>query len=729
MARKAQSKEASTQAAHKAGGGSAEENSGKPEGVMKSAGYAIIALVGIAALAIIVWIAVSSLNPGGGISTPTPAPTSTPAITPTPPITETKGPASDRLDFVSVEREDAPAALLNGSVDYYLTPLTPEQGELLKNDSRINLTLAPSQLNDLLFNPAPSTATQINPFSSKKFRFAMQYLIDRQGIARDAQKGYGIPIYTSVYPGHPSYGVTEPVVAQFNISYDPAKAEALINDAMVSLGARKIAGKWTYGNRQVRLAALSTERIAEFGQIISQLARELESQGFDVQISNVPADGESPMYSTDPASLEWNFGFTGAIFYGASRYQEAFFYPPPEGENWTYNNSRMEGFEAMLANYSSQAEWEQANRLVTSEGLNESVCIWVTASQSIFASRSDVRGLTYDKFIGLRTLGNAREAYSPGKAVLTVGREYTRLAEESWNALVVEGIYAMDVANTLQDPPTWSTPEDLSTRPFRWGYAIETAGPTGNMTVPADAVTWDSSAQRWSAVGAEAKARSKVSYNLSNFIGSKWHDGSNITWGDILYFTASAWDLSKNPDKDDYSSGDTRFDLIKGIRINGRVLEVYTDSWGFYDEAFLSFSGLYSRLAPWNEYAAIDALVYGDKEFVYYEYYAPRNNTAPALSLLNSTHALAVLQKMDSLDYARVAPYMTVGSIAYGSDSELASRAASARSWFNSHGNLEISSGPFYLDSYDSGANTFHLKAFRDPSYPFSKGHWLPGGR
>jgi peptide/nickel transport system substrate-binding protein len=693
-------------------------------------GYAAIALIGLAAVVLIAWIAVSALQPGGSESpTPTPSPTQTPFASPTePPPLVPRGPASDALEFIDVEASGAPGALVSGSIDYCLTPITPDQAQTLRNDSRITLSVAPSQINAILFNPAPAPEGGFNPFASREMRFAMQYLIDRGGIAQTAQKGFGIPIYTSIFPEHPSYGVIEPTVAGFNISFDPQKADALINDAMVSAGARKVAGKWTYGNRQIQVTAVSADNIPEFGPIVAQLASELEKQGFEVRTVHAQTGSQNPMYYSDPSDLEWSFGATGAVFYGASRYEDAFFFTPPEGENWSYSDPEMERFEEMQQNYSSMQEWEDANRLVASEGINQSVCIWVTASNSIFASRTEVQGLTFDRFVGLRSLGNAREASVPGNPTLKIGRELSASPGRSWNPFVIEDINQMDVVNTIHDPATWSSPADLATQPFRWGYSIRTAGPNGTLAVPSDAVAWDYAEQKWAPAGEGKTARSKVTYDLSNYIGAKWHDRTQITWADVLYFTASAWDLSSNPAKSDYSYRDLKsyFAPLKAIRINGTSLETYVDTWSFDDAQFVGFSGLYRRIAPWNEYAAMDALVYGDGEFVYSEDLAPAGSEAPAISLLNATHALAILDRMDSLEYAQVAAFTTVADTPYASEAELRSRAESARSWYYIHGTLIISDGPFYVDKFDAETSKFYLQAFRAPSYPFSKGKWLP---
>ena len=44
--------------------------------------------------------------------------------------------------------------------------------------------------------------------------------------------------------------------------------------------------------------------------------------------------------------------------------------------------------------------------------------------------------------------------------------------------------------------------------------------------------------------------------------------------------------------------------------------------------------------------------------------------------------------------------------------------------WIDIHNHAIIGNGPFYLDTYNPELRVITLKAFRDSSYPFEKGHW-----
>src|SRR5690606_12245334 len=54
-------------------------------------------------------------------------------------------------------------------------------------------------------------------------------------------------------------------------------------------------------------------------------------------------------------------------------------------------------------------------------------------------------------------------------------------------------------------------------------------------------------------------------------------------------------------------------------------------------------------------------------------------------------------------------------------------RYQAAMDWFDEYGHLVISNGPFYLADFDPPAQFAEIRAFRDATYPYSKGDWLFG--
>ncbi|MDD5317764.1 MAG: ABC transporter substrate-binding protein [Candidatus ainarchaeum sp.] len=663
---------------------------------------------------------------GGPEATPTPTPEATPAPTPVPAL---KGPASDEVAFMRVETGQAASALQSGEIDYYLTGLSPDVAAWLSTDPEIRLFLSPSAFHGIILNPAPGNGSGFNPFSIRDVRFAVQYLLDRQGISQSVFKGYAVPALVPIPESHPSYEVVRGAVQEFNISFDRAKAGELISRGMESAGAEKVGGRWVLDGKNVSINVIIPGERETAAAILESVSLELEREGFAVERAYYNRSQNSPVYYSDPGRLEWNVGAETWIYYRIGENLGAAFPTLPEKEGWwEYNSSELKLAEDRLDNYSSEAEWADANRMMARVGLNDSIGIWVACESSIFAARSDVAGLTEDRFLGLRAIANAREAYVPGSARLKIGSEETYVPGDSWNPYIVEHIYAMDIANTIKDPVFWSSPTTLETKPYRWNYSIAASDAAGSVAVPQDAFYWNASLEAWAPVAAGTTAKTKVSYDLSKYVGAKWHDGNAITWGDVIYTTAECWDSAVDPEK--RSLGGENWDgyvkRIVAIKVSGNTLEMFTNDWGLSDEDTLYASGIYRRLMPWHLNAAIGKLVFEEKSMALQEYYVPEGSNVSPLNLANASHAEAVLAAMASLDYPKIAARTTLAGRNYASEAELAERIAQTGAWYRAHGHLVISDGAYYVDSYDSSDGTVRLKANRDPSYPFTRGEALP---
>jgi len=511
-------------------------------------------------------------------ATPTPkasiVPSATPSAIPTVKA-EAKGPASDGLVFMNITQDQAYAGLKNGSVDIYLGSLTAAQAVEAKSNPEIALYPASSQINGIIFNPAPSANGTFNPFALQQVRFAFNYLLDRKALVETAHSGFGKPIVTNVFEGHPSYYVTEGVLSEFNITYDKAKALSMIDAAMAGAGATKKDGKWTYAGKPVNVTVIFYSRYPEFVAMSEAVAQACEQAGFAVNRLTMNKGDKNPADYTDPALLKWNVDVSAWIFYGASKYSDVSFMGLSNKPGWyEFKNAKLNTLGKRLSNYSSRTEWEQINEEIARQFINDSVSLWLTENDNIFAARSAVKGVVQDNFVGLRAYQNLRGAYVAGKPVLTVATDNTYYPGDSWNNIVIESINMMDVHNSIVDPLTFSDPK-LEVIQYRWGYKIDTAGPSGKLSVPADAIVWNTTQNKWVAVGSGLNATSKVTYDLSRFVGTKWHHNATISMADVLYFAASLWEMSLDAQKNETSSLNygTYFATLKGMRISGNTVE------------------------------------------------------------------------------------------------------------------------------------------------------------
>ncbi|MFH1522364.1 MAG: ABC transporter substrate-binding protein [Patescibacteria group bacterium] len=632
------------------------------------------------------------------------------------------GPVSDTIIFKQVVREEALGELKAGNIDYYLSSLDPAQAIEAKNDKDIKLYSAYSEFVSIALNPAPGNGDLLNPFSIQKVRQALNYLIDKKNIIDTVYKGLAVPVVANMVENHPSYKNIKPVIDKYNIKVDKTKAKLLIEEGMQEAGASMVDGKWNFKNKPIILNTFIDNESKDSKNIFEMVSLDLEEVGFKVNknyYARSDEDFEIPTYTTDPNELKWNFDITGWIYYGAGKYT-TFGIPGlyEKKDGWKYENKKIEEVEGEIKNCESQEKWEELNRKLTDLYLNDSVGIWLVAKENMFASKNSLKGLINDEYIGLRFLGNTRQAKNKNNT-LTIGSEYLYEAGESWNPVVIESIGMMDIVNTIHDPVKW-TDEKLETNPFRWGYAINSAG---DINVPADAFTWNVADNKWGNVTADLKVKTAITYNLSSYLGTEWHHGEKINWGDILYFIASTWDRAYDKTKQKISSDRWQdyFDGLKALKISGNELLVYLDISDFDDDYLLQFSGIFQRSAPLEIYASSDKLVFGNNGFEYGEI---MDDKLVDLNLTDKEHIAKIFEQLGSINYSEVEPFVSVNEINYFSEKELTNRKKALADWYNLHEHLIISDGPFYIDRYYAETGDITLKAFRSEGYPFTKSTW-----
>ena len=637
-----------------------------------------------------------------------------------------KGPVSDGAAFKIIKRENATDALLSGEMDYYMDSLPVADAVKLQGNPNVALYPASASIYGFYVNPAPASKSELNPFSIQKVRFALQYLIDREAVIKEAFNGLATSTATNPWPGHPSYETIRSAVDGYGIKADLQKANALIDEGMLAEGAAKQDGKWMYWGKQVSIRIYSSDN-SEYKAIVGIAAKSLSDAGFavNVTIMNRTDQAKYPPESTDPAKLEWHLAPIGWLYYDASAPVAASVPELGEGEEgwWAYNNTAISDLEKKMRDSKSIEEWKTLDGELASAYLNDSTGFWLAVPDSTYAARKEVKGLVEDNFVGIRAYPNIREASVAGKSTLVLGTPGIYYEGEPWNPVVINNIFMMDVVNSIHDPAIRANSKTLEKEAFRWGFEIE-GGPTASMPVPSDAFAWNYTDKKWAAIGDGKSAKIKVTYDLSDYIGAKWHHGQKITWADVLYFTASAWDRSFDAKKQEISSSRWKgsFDAIVGMRINGNYLEVYQSEWSVDKDDMLVVARMFQRSAPLEEYAAMDAVVFGAKEPKYQ--YGESEKELAGLCLVNESHVQDVLAAARALTLSDVLPMVSAGGKTYLAQGELSARVFALEAWNAAHKHLIISEGAFYMDRYDAESGNVYLKAFRDASYPYAAGHW-----
>ena len=657
------------------------------------------------------------------------------------------GPAADRILFRAFDVDRAPRDLEAGRMDLYLYSLKTAAAQRLRGRDDFALYEAPASTVSLLLNPAPAPAGELNPFSIREIRTAVQFLVDRDFIAREIYRGMASPMVTHVSSHDFDYLTVFDIARGSGISYEPEYARELIADAMRRAGATMSGGFWTYGGQpiRVRLVARVEDERRDIGDL---LRRELERAGFMVSVSYRPfAAAVLSVYSTDPQSFDWHIYTEGWGRSAPTRYDFSnvnqmnapWLGNMPGWKEvgfWQYEQDELDrlGQQLFRGEFRDRAERDEIYRRMTRLGLDESVRIWLVTATNSFPAQTAVTGVTQDITAGPRSPWTLREAHVPGTGDLRIGHLWVWTERTTWNPVGGFGdVYSTDIWRGVTDPALWNHPFTGLPEPVRVSYDVETAGPDGSITLPAGSVIWNAQTDRWeSAAGAQATSR--IVYDYSKFFQSTWHHGIRMSMADVVYALAQGYELAYDRDKTriETALGITSrpyLETFKGFRIlDDNRIEVYVNFWHF-EEAYIASYAVPSGLnMPWEILAAMDDLVFVQRRGAYSDTAAGRFNV-PWISLVMERDTLLVRRTLQQFEQSRFLPpnVFQVGDRTLMTADQAVARYRAALEWHGRYNNLVISNGPFFLAAYDPPAQYAELRAFRDPSYPFRPGDWLYG--
>ena len=567
----------------------------------------------------------------------------------TPPHQE-PGPAVERLYFKAFNVDRAPLDLEAGEMDLYYFNLKIAAARALRDKEGIQLYEAPASTISLILNPAPAPEGKLNPFAIKEVRQAMQRLINREFVTREIYQGQAAPMYTNVASTDFDYLTVFDVIQQADLRYDPEYARQLIAEAMTEAGAELVEGVWHFNDQPVRLKFIM--RVEDERREVGDLIRAaLQDAGFAIAANRQTfAPAIQTVYASDPAQFEWHLYTEGWGRGAPNRYDFGginSFYAPWLGNMpgwkevgfWHYENEELDelGERLFKGDFDNQAERDEMYREMTRIGLDESVRIWIATVMNAFPVQAGIEGVTQDLAAGPRGLWSLRSAYRPDSDELTVGHLWVWTERTTWNPVGGFGdVYSNDIWRQLQDPAIWNDPFTGIPAPFRVAYEVETAGPDGALDVPADAILWDAQRSRWTKVGDEVTATSKVVYDYGKYFQAPWHHGQPISMADLLYSIYQGFDLSYNPDKariETVIATTSRpfLETIKGYRVlDENRIEAYVDFWHFEQNYIASYAIPSGLSTPWEMLYAMDELVFGQRRAAYSDTAAARYNASAA---------------------------------------------------------------------------------------------------
>lgn len=695
------------------------------------------------------------------------------------PATERKGGWLDEIVVSVVSGDSAISQIQAGAIDFFSFNLASDVYPAIQ-EAGLSSSQSLGGYYGISLNPAVFTDTAVlNPFSNRKIREALNWLIDRNYINQEIFAGGSLPKLLPITTQLVEYTnlIDTARALESKYAYNVEQAKAVIEAEMVALGAELGAdGKWQFNGAPVTLIFLIRSDGDGTRQPIGDyVSNQLESVGFTIDRQYKTASEAFPIWQgTVAAEGQWNLYTAGYGVSGLSSLRD-------ESSNiqQSYLNTSVQGSEPFISNvsdpefqqlgddlaqgvYTDKTARDEAMARALELALQDSLFVWVIDQQT-YAPFDDSVQVTYDLATGPESTNvgpfNLRFIDQEGGA-MRIGTN--DLFTEPWNGvagsnwiwdghvlrMTTQGSSNVTGAGGMMaDPYTGlAYPQRIASAqltyveglPIRQNLDWLTVETVPQIDVPADTwVDWDAETQRFITVGEKypdgltANVKSTVVYPDDLFETVKWHDGSPLSAGDFVMNIIQSFDLGK-PESALYDESlalsiNAFLESFKGYRIvstDPLTVESYSD---FYQsDAELNIVTLWPQdlfglgyESPWTVWA-VSNLAEANQELAYSE------DKAGVLEVEQTNWiggpSLEILNKY--LDQAASESYIpfeaTLGE--YISKEEADLRYANLQAWVEAHNHYLVGTGPYYLDQVFLTEKSAVLKNFAD--FPDLANRW-----
>jgi peptide/nickel transport system substrate-binding protein len=705
---------------------------------------------------------------------PTEAPTAAPTEAPT---TERHGGWLDEIDISVVDGASAISQIQAGAIDFYSFALASDQYPAIQ-DAGLSYTKSVGGYYGISLNPAVFTDTSVlNPFSNRKIREALNWLIDRSYINQEIYAGGSLPKLLPITTQLAEYTnlIDTARALEAKYAYNPDKAKEVIDAEMPGMGAELGSdGKWQFNGKPVSLIFLiRPDGDGTRKPMGDYVANQLETVGFTIDRQYKKSSEAFPIWlGTAAADGQWSLytaGYTPGGFPRDERggLQQGYLNTSIQaGEPYVSNVSDPEfqkiGDDLAQGNFTTKDQRDQMMRRGLELALEDSLFVWTIDQQSYAPYNNNVQ-VTWD--LALNYEGSNVAAYNlrfkdKEGGVMKIGTN--DLFTEPWNT-VAGSNWLWDSAvmrSTTQGTSSTVGGGGLMADPYTglaYPQRIESAELTykeglpivqnldwvkvttaPQIDVPADAwVDWDAKNQKWITAqekypdGTTANVKSVVTYPADLFDTVKWHDGSPLSVGDFVMAMIQGIDPGKEDspiyDETLALSINASLEAFKGYRITSTdplTIEAYSDSYN--SDAELNILTLWP-LSPGGlsgedswEIFAVSNLAEANKELAY------TADKADTLKVEQTSWvggpSLEILSKyLDQAASESYIPYEPTLS-QYITKEEADLRYANLKKWYQDHGHFWDGTGPYYLDKVFTTEKTVVLK--NNPDFPDLANRW-----
>ncbi len=647
-----------------------------------------------------------------------------------------KGTYINEIQFIQyLDESNALEEVKNGNLDMYYSRVPSELLETPESRQNLDVFYVTGGSYSILANPAEGD--NLNPFSNQEIRFALNYLIDRRLVVDELMGGYGIPMASNYGPYDPDYLSILSEIEKFHFRYNPEHANEVITKILTEKGAQKTEGKWYYDSKPIEITIFIRNDDPVRKSIGEILSSEMEKIGFVVHKDFGDLNkAYVTVYGSNPSDLKWNLyteGWAGRSAFvkydslGPAQMYAPWFSNMPGFNNpsyWNYKNPHLDDVTQKIysGNFTSIVERENLIRDAVSEGVKESVRVFLASKIDPFVTNKRIHGVINDFGGGITnrlTPINVRANDDD----LKIGVK--QIYQGAWNPIGgLADAYSKNIWDLLYDPGIFKNPYSGENFSVREIWKVETTGPYGRLDVPHDTIIWDPVLQKWANVGPGIKATSKVTFDLTF---GNWHSGQKMDMNDVLYsmYFSSEWGSPQTENDKTFDSAyspqasQSQKTLVGMRPIDDHTVEVYVNYWHFDDSEIAGWASAWPVI-PWEVTAAMEKIVLdGKASFSRTDAQAKNLNW---LSLIVPRDSSLIKETLGEFQRTK---YVPAALLSFDNGAQYYdSRYESAIKWIEHKNHAIISNGPFYLETYSPEARAMTIRSFDDPSYPFEAGYW-----
>src|SRR5215211_1714232 len=232
------------------------------------------------------------------------------------PATERHGGWLDEIDISVVDSESAISQIEADAIDVYSFALASNTYPAIQ-EAGLPSTKSIGGYYGISLNPAVFTdTTRLNPFSNRKIREALNWLIDRNYINQEIYAGGSLPKLLPITTQLVEYTnlIDTARALESKYTYNPDKAKEVIDAEMPGMGSELgDDGKWTFNGEPVTLAfMIRPDGDGTRKPMGDYVANQLETVGFTVDRQYKTSSEAFPIWlGTTAADGQWHIYTAG----------------------------------------------------------------------------------------------------------------------------------------------------------------------------------------------------------------------------------------------------------------------------------------------------------------------------------------------------------------------------------------------------------------------------------